>query len=631
MCGIAGYFGKVDGAAPARVRSMLDAQRHRGPDGAGMVLAGRANQWLVHFSKLPGELPAPSDSASRIVLGHNLLAIQDRADAARQPMVSGDLALAFNGEIYNFIELRSELEAEGVRFSTAGDTEVLLQLWKRRGPACLDALRGMFAFAVADSTGLWVVRDPFGIKPLYYATQENTIVFASEIRALHAAGVPRRLDREAAAASAAAGINAFGDKRTLYHDVRQLPPGHLLRVTDHGIEVRRYFSLPPISGDLRGPQATDWLRAALEESVRLHLRSRRKIATCLSGGIDSSGIASLVGQALGDARHEFQAFTICTAGPQDSELELASLVARTAGLRHELIAPAAISASDALEMAVAYEVPNHVIGPINQFLLLRHIAESGATVVLDGQGGDELFSGYPWYAPVLLKEVAQTGGDAALIEAKLRDKLPLDPATMQSFERMFHDPAAWVGSFMWQGSFLGWSQQRVLELDPTRYYLHGGGDWRTFRERQYLRGELQYLLRQEDRLGMWFGLECRVPLVDVPLMRLAARLAPDWLIHDGYLKYPLRAALDRLPGPVRWNTRKRGFWETDRARFPWVADLGLRLAAGSEALGEIFPTLAAEWQTLSFDQHWRLLQLGLLERCGTRAQWRDLRSELGIV
>lgn len=630
MCGIAGYFGQVDAAAPARVRGMLDAQRHRGPDGAGIAMAGPANGWQIQFAGVPRELAAPSDFPSRLVLGHNLLAIQDGADAARQPMIAGDLAIAFNGEIYNFVELRTEFESEGVRFHTAGDTEVLLQLWKRRGPACLDALRGMFAFAVADSAGLWLVRDPFGIKPLYYSIQGNTIIFASEIRALHAAGVSRRLDREAAAASAAAGVNAFGDQRTLYQDVRQLPPGHLLHATDQGVDVRRYFSLPPIGGDLRGREATELLRAELQESVRLHLRSRRKIATCLSGGMDSSGIASLVGQALGEARHEFQAFTICTAGPQDSELEMASLVAQSAGLRHELVVPAEISASDALEMVVAYEVPNHVIGPINQVLLLRQIAASGVTVVLDGQGGDELMSGYPWYAPVLLKEVARTGGDAALLETRLRDKLPLDPETMRTFERMFHDPAAWVGAFMWQGSFLGWSQQRVLELEPTRYYLHGGGDWRSFRERQYLRGELQYLLRQEDRLGMWFGLECRVPLVDVPLVRLAARLAPDWLIHDGYLKYPLRAALDQLPDPVRWNTRKRGFWETDRARFPWVADLGRRLAGESEAVREIFPTLESAWSKLSFDQHWRLLQLALLERCGTREQWHELRSELGL-
>jgi asparagine synthase (glutamine-hydrolysing) len=632
MCGIAGSFASPDPAAPPRVGRMLVAQGHRGPDGAGLAWWGRGGAWQVRTASSPQLLAMPEDARPQCVLGHNLLAIQDRADAARQPMLAGDVALIFNGEIYNFIELRARLETEGACFRTAGDTEVLLQLWARRGPDCLSDLRGMFAFAVFDSRRrmLWLVRDPFGIKPLYYATDGGTIRFASEIRALHAAGVPRRLSPEAAVASAAAGINAFGPGRTLYEGVCELPPGHLLIATEQGIEVRQYARLPEITGDLRGPEATRALRAATEESIRLHLRSRRRIATCLSGGLDSSSIACLSGQELGKAAYELQTFTICTAGPQDSELELAAMVAREAGLRHELVEPGEIAAADALEMAVAYEVPNHVIGPINQFLLLRQIAASGVTVVMDGQGGDELLSGYPWYAPVLLKEIARQGGDAASLEAKLREKLPLDPPTMQAFERMFHDPAAWVNAFMWQGSFLGWSQQQVLELPATQYYLHGGGDWRAFRERQYLRAELQYLLRQEDRLGMWFGLECRVPFVDMPLVRVAARLAPDWLIHDGYLKCPIRAMVDRLPDAVRWNTRKRGFWETDRARFPWVAEVGRRLAADSPALRAFFPTLESDWGALSFDQHWRLLQLALLERCGDREQWHELRRELRV-
>lgn len=632
MCGIAGYVGRVDAAAPARVRRMLDAQRHRGPDGAGLALFDMRGAWQVHFASSPAGLSAACEAPTGCVLGHNRLAIQDRTDAARQPMLAGEVAIVFNGEIYNFVELRARLEAQGARFGTEGDTEVLLELWKRCGPDCLGDLRGMFAFAAFDShrRTLWLLRDPFGIKPLYYAIGDGTIRFASEIRSLHAAGIPRKLAPEAAVASAAAGINAFGPGRTLYEGVHELPPGHLLIATEQGIEVRQYATLPEITGDLRGPDATRALLSAAEESVRLHLRSRRRIATCLSGGLDSSSIACLIGRELGAAAHEFQTFTICTAGPQDSELELAARVARDAGLRHELVTPGEIAAADALEMTVAYEVPNHVIGPINQFLLLREIAARGVTVVLDGQGGDELLSGYPWYAPVLLKEIARQGGDAASLEAMLRDKLPLDPPTMQAFERMFHDPVAWVHAFMWQGSFLGWSPQQVLQLPATQYYLQGGGDWRAFRERQYLRAELQYLLRQEDRLGMWFGLECRVPFVDVPLVNVAARLAPDWLIHDGYLKYPMRAMLDRLPDAVRWNTRKRGFWETDCARFPWVADVGKRLAIDSNGLRELFPSLETEWATLSFDQHWRLLQLALLERCGDREPWHELRSELRV-
>jgi asparagine synthase (glutamine-hydrolysing) len=284
-----------------------------------------------------------------------------------------------------------------------------------------------------------------------------------------------------------------------------------------------------------------------------------------------------------------------------------------------------------LEMAVAYESPNHVIGPINQFLLLRRIAEEGVTVVLDGQGGDELLSGYPWYVPVLLADMEMRGVDTATLRGQLAQRLPLPPETAAQFDRMFHDVAAWVEAFVWQGEFLGWSRDAIAELPETRYYLHGGGDWAEFRRREYQRAELQYLLRQEDRLGMWFGLECRVPFVDRVLVSHAARLPPEFLIRDGYLKHPFRVMIPEMPEQIRWETRKRGFWETDRARFAWLAEAGKRLAVDSVVLRRVFPSLPEKWETLSFDQHWRLTQLAVNERCATRDGIDDLLKDAGLA
>lgn len=627
MCGIAGYFGPPNAQATRRVRQMLASQAHRGPDGAGMMTWRHAAPWRASYAAAPHQLPADAE-AHQCVLGHNLLAIQDPTPAARQPMIRGEIAIAFNGEIYNYVELREELLADGATFTSRSDTEVLLKLWQRDGPACLPKLRGMFAFAILDRGrgSLWLARDPLGIKPLYITrVSDGGHWFSSEIRALHAGGIIKReLDDQAALASVAAGINKFGETQTLYKQVDEVPPGTWMLLDSTGQTQRqRYYDLPPLVGDLEGEPAETALRAEFMESVRLHLRASRRIATCLSGGLDSTHLAWAIARHLraGEGSQPLRAYTIHTASAEQSELALAQDVTRAAGLPHVLVAdPSDIAPADVLEMIVAYEVPNHVIGPINQFLLLQQVSNMGDTVVLDGQGGDELMSGYPWYAPVLLKAIAERGGDSAPFAAAYRGHAPLPEETARQFERMFHDPAAWISAFMWQGNFLGHAPEEILALPQTQYYLAGGGDWAPFRERQYLRAELQYLLRQEDRLGMWFGLECRVPFVDVPLIALVARLSPQWLLKDGYLKFPLRILFPDLPETVRWNTRKRGFWETDVRRFGWINQVGRRLAADSPVIRRLFPSARDDWEKLSFDQHWRLLQLAVLERAATRQE-----------
>jgi asparagine synthase (glutamine-hydrolysing) len=631
MCGIAAYYGEQNPSAARQVRNMLREQEHRGPDGVGLCTWTTGTPPRPDYAAASNKLPPTDARPAHCVLGHNWLAIQDRSDSARQPMLLADLGLTYNGEIYNFIELREELRAKGATFRTESDSEVLLELWRRLGPAALPRLRGMFAFVLYDAEReeLWAVRDPFGIKPLYYATTPGGVYFSSEIRSLHAEVVKRSLRDSAVIASAAAAINKFGHTETLYQDVLELPAGHWLKWTRSGSQLQPYYVLPDLAADLCGEDGIAVLRGALEESVRLHLRASRRIASCLSGGLDSANLAWLIGQNRELAKDDFVAYTICTAQQQDSEVSLASEVTARARLEHRLYSSAgAIAASDALEMAVAYEIPNHVIGPINQFLLLRAIANDGAVVVLDGQGGDELVSGYSWYWPPLLKALRSRHQNVQpWIDAR-NLRLPLSPELTSLFDRIFHDASAWVQAFT-EGDFLGVPAPTVCELPEVQYYLAGAGDWCGFREREYNRAELPYLLRQEDRLGMWFGLECRVPYVDRKLVEVAARLAPELLIQDGYLKYPLRKILPDVPASVRWNVRKRGFWETDMERFPWLPQIAKTLVFDSSRLRRLFPALEHRWGALNSDQLWRLTQLALLERCANREQVRSLcASEL---
>jgi asparagine synthase (glutamine-hydrolysing) len=583
--------------------------------------------WRTQFAPTAAALRAGGEGAFRCLLGHNWLAIQDTNPRARQPMFRGELAVVLNGEIYNFVELREELQSSGSSFLTTSDTEVLLELWRREGSACIPRLRGMFAFLLYDRNlkKLWAVRDPFGIKPLYYRQDREGLYFSSEMRALHAGGgFPKRIRQTAVIAAVAAGVNKFGDCETFYEDVLELPAGCIMEVDDSGRTLQRYYSLPQVSQDLEGEEAIGALLEALEESCRLHLRSSRRVASCLSGGLDSSNLAMLIGRNRHLAGGDFSVFSIHSGSEENSELPLARAVASAAQLRHETFRYSGIiEMADALQMVVAYEQPNHVIGPINQMLLLRHIAEEGISVVLDGQGGDELVSGYTWFWPVLADTIETNGGDRQVLWNQRLTKLPFPLPTIQLYDRIFHDPRAWLEAFVGEG-FLGYSREALSEMPEVRYYLGDASGWQAFREREYYRGSLALLLRQEDRLGMWFGLECRVPYVDRLVVDVASRLKPGFLIGEGYLKYPLRLLPTGLPESVRWNTTKRGFWDTHQDRFAWLRGKGRELALGSGLLRTVFPGLESGWDALSDDQRWRALQVAVLECAATR-------EELGTV
>ncbi|MFN0105593.1 MAG: asparagine synthase (glutamine-hydrolyzing) [Bryobacteraceae bacterium] len=628
MCGIAGFFSRAGSErAVSNVAAMLRAQAHRGPDGAGIWVKS-ATTVPVSFASTPSQLSLPAVGNADCVLGHNWLAIQDRHRAASQPMRRGPLTIVFNGEIYNFVELREELLARGDEFTTSGDTEVLLAMWKRHGVACLPRLRGMFAFLLHDGGdgSLWAIRDGLGIKPLYFADTSEGLYFGSEIRSFHSAGLlPRRIREGAALASMAGAAHRFAEFDTLYDGIQELPAGYRLHIGPAGRRIERWFELPPIQADLAGDEHCEFLLDAIHDSIRLHLRSTRRIAACLSGGLDSSVLVSLIDRQSSDC----SAFTINSAADSHSEIDLAKQVIAGTGLRHHIFNhQSEIPARDAFEMAVACEVPNHVIGPINQFLLLREIAEKGFAVVLDGHGGDELVSGYSWWFPALIAELRSQGRHDAVreIEAARQRHLPFDAVTTGSYDQIFYNSRAWIRGFSGDGIF-GVVPDAVADLPEFRFFIKHDGSWRGFRQRAYSTDTIYYLLRQADRLGMRFGLECRVPFTDAELVRASARLAPELLIRDGYLKYPVRRMNSGIPESVRWCTRKLGFWKTDDARYPWMRETGRSIVLQSETIRRLLPRVEEDWDAARMDQQWRVLQMAVLERCATRGGIDDVLAD----
>ncbi len=533
MCGLAGIYaygptaGRIDCAELYRIRDHMAA---RGPDGAG-------------------EWQSPD---GRIILGHRRLAIIDLSADAAQPMQSADgkVVIAFNGEIYNYRALRAELEAAGCRFRTQSDTEVLIQLYAVSGPAMVARLRGMFAFAIWDAQkqGLLLARDPYGIKPLYYALSGGTIRFASQVKALLAGG---HLSRDPEPAGWV-GFHLFGsvpEPFTTFREIRALSAGSTLWIDDEGAGAEtRYFCLPKVfraaeEADPNVPQSElrSRVRAALLDSVRDHMVADVPVGVFLSAGVDSGALLGLM-RDVGQNRVE--AVTLAYEEyrhSHDDEAPLAATCAAHYGSKHTIRTVTAPEfRADLANIFAAMDQPT--IDGINTWFVSKAAAEIGLKAAVSGLGGDELFGGYPsfrdiprwlrlWGAPAripLLAEAfrhfAEKSGLTNVLSPKLAGALKYG----QNYAGAY---------FLRRGLFMPWELHHVMErgmvseglrrLDPIAHIARviepkprsAFGKVASLEASLYMRNQL---LRDTDWASMAHSLEVRVPFVDAQLVRALA-------------------------------------------------------------------------------------------------------------
>ena len=375
MCGIAGCYQQADGQKLVDV--MTDRIAHRGPDATGT--------W------------GHEDSRVAMHLGHLRLSIIDLSAAANQPVTKDGLTIVYNGELYNYKELRADLKARGVRFVTESDTEVVLEAWRAWGPEALRRFRGMFAFALADEAAgdLVLARDPLGIKPLYYLPRGEGLLFASELKAIMAAvGTELRIDPGAMVASML--FYWVPDQECSIEGVRKLPPGAWARILPDGkLSLQHYWQIADVAREAADGPAAD-LREVIQESVTAHMVADVPVSSFLSGGLDSSIITVLAHQASAGV----DAYTI-TFRPEDQRLEAmpddaiyARKVAAQFGIKlHEIeIAPDIVSLLP--RMVDTLDEPIGDPAAINTLLMCEAARERGVKVILSGMGADELFGGY---------------------------------------------------------------------------------------------------------------------------------------------------------------------------------------------------------------------------------------------
>ena len=509
------------------------------------------------------------------------LAIIDLHDRSNQPLHLGPLHLAFNGELYNYVELKEELSGLGHSFETEGDGEVLLHAWAEWGDDALDRFNGMFAFAIWDAErgALTLACDPFGEKPLYFARTSAGLVFASDVKALLLApDVRARADEGALARYVARSVMPVPPS-CFFEGIERLPGSHVLRWTEVGIELRHYWRPKPVQVPLVYAHAVAELRELLLDSIRLRLRSDVPVGTSLSGGIDSSCVVMLSAELAGD--HRRHAFTARFPGYARDEWHYAQEVAERAGVvEHHAVEPTAAEAvADLGQLVLDHEEPVGSLSAYAQWRVMRAAREADVTVLLDGQGGDELFGGYP-IAPgfavrsqglaATLREAASGPGRAATIARSVAvDHLPA-PARRAYFRRIASPYAA--AAAVSAASENGRASEPPAGTDPLRRELL----------RESFATSLPELLRYADRSSMAHSREVRLPFLDRRIADLAFSLPPEFLYAGGMSKRIVRdAARGLIPETVLARRDKVGYEPPQRA---WLESLPFRDLAGNVLL-----------------------------------------------
>jgi asparagine synthase (glutamine-hydrolysing) len=566
MCGIAGALGVPEEAARKVVERMRRALAHRGPDDHGTeVLYARKAEHPV-------------------VLTHNRLAIIDLSAAGHEPMFYGgrDLALTFNGEIYNFSDIRRELEERGFQFRSRTDAEVILAAYRAWGPDAVQRFRGMFAFAIADvkASEVWLCRDRLGIKPLYLARPATGgLLFASEVRGLLAAGselVPPRVSPSALESFFAQGmVCGFG---SIVERVTLLAPATNLRVDWDGAEIerKRYWSLPflPAAAEARNgrAKAVAELGEELRRAVRLHLIADVPLGIFLSGGVDSSAVATVASEVRRGGIHTL---SVGFDQAEFDETREASELARALGTSHTVLRLTGPELLEDIEQVFS-AMDQPTVDGFNTYVVSRAARRAGLTVALSGLGGDELFGGYASFRDV---------PRAASLRKLIPFSLQIPERTQRLAARvggrgvakaleLLGRPASTVEAYLLRRELLLPAERRALyngsgpvneidrALQPELSRLSDQNQISVLELSSYMR---DMLLRDGDVFSMAVGLELRVPLLDHVFVEGVVRLPGRWKTPDPRPKPLLLDAVGPALSSSIQERPKRGF------TFPWGA------------------------------------------------------------
>lgn len=644
MCGI---FGNVKpNKIPINIntsKKALDLIRHRGPDDEGYLLVNSADGSTLHFggddTDAGVQLPHIGEAAGtpyNIVLAHRRLSIIDLSPLGHQPMSydDGRFSLVYNGEIYNYLELKDELTRKGHHFRSSSDTEVILAAYKEWRHGMLERFIGMFSLALLDlrERTILVARDFFGIKPFYYTLAGEQFAFCSEITPLlDLPGVGRRGNPGRLYDYFSSGMTDFGDE-TLFADIRQLPAAHYayLNIDDcTTLNPVRYWKIDLSERiDISFDRAVDHMRHLFAESVRLHMRSDVPVGSCLSGGLDSSAIVMNM-KKLQNPGQLLHTFSFIVDDPEIGEERFVDMICKTVGAKSHKTAPgAAEMLADLDELIRCQEEPFMSSSVYAQFRVFKLAHQAGVKVMLDGQGADEIFSGYYSLIGARLTSLLLKGEFATAMQI-----LKAAPQNMSAYRlrmvlfsvfRMV--PQGVVDAFLpllGSPSFPAWVDQKWFrEQGVVHHFRQYGRGKEALREESLAtieRLSLPQLLRYEDRNSMHYSIESRVPFCNPEIARFSLSLPDHYLIADnGSTKSVLRESLRGIVPEQIIDRPKVGFATPQGEWLKLQADWALKTFTYEEinalpfmkhdAFKEIIASMTASSQ-LQSTTIWRCLNL----------------------
>ncbi len=574
---------------------------HRGPDGFG------------HFFD------------RNLALGHRRLAIIDLTTDGHQPMsyMDGRYVITYNGEIYNYIEIRAELQELGHIFHSRSDTEVILAAYVQWGEACVQRFNGMWAFVIYDKERkiLFGSRDRYGVKPFYYAQQDGFFAFASEVRQLLTLLPSVKADRQTLLEFL---LTSFSDhtERTFFAGVTKLGSSHncIYELDSNHFRSYRYYDIPfrPEIARLDERQAVEAYGSILRDAVRLRLRSDVRVGTCLSGGLDSSSVATLAETLYSrDATVPFSAITAVSEQENNDESRYAARVVEHSGLNWIRVKPTYEDFRESLPAVIkTQEEPFAGVSISMQYFVMQAARQNGITVLLDGQGGDETLLGYEKYYAAYYVSLLRRHGVISMIKGVRRARANnTKMGLLNSLKNVVGGLSA--PARYWFYRF----RHNYLDLpDEIPWYLRAFAkaslDEFALQKLEVDSTNLPILLRYEDKNSMAHAIEARLPFIDYRVLETALSLPGEYKIRDGWSKWVLRRVMSgHMPDDIVWRRNKMGFEAPEELwlskHFPEM----VRVVTGSSLLGTVadMDRIGRTYLRLDKRSQWRLYSVAMWE------------------